>query len=247
MFFFLLACTLEESPEIRDRESYLLSLHGDSDGLQACNAIQDSTLQGECLLFLAAQSNLGLDACDFARERLWREACYFEVVDKRGLSGAEAKRICQQTGRFQARCMYHILQREEKELMQRFPSGTEQELMRYIEEQIQGLNGAEIQNDRLSHSLVARILARRFRKRWNRDNGLVFSKDYCGSTSSNICQQAYRFVIKLEKKLPQPCLTNPNTDELKKQGFPVWRDDFNNYAQAVWREICFNQRSTSKP
>ena len=239
----LFACITDSiSPQIKDREAYLDSLRSDNPTIESCRGIQDTSLQGECLLFLASRTHLGFDACDTAQERRWKDACYFEVIDKKGLSGPAAKRMCLQTGSFQARCMYHILQREEKELMQRFPSGKEQALMQYISEQIQTLNGAEIENDPLSHSLVARILARRFRNRGKKDNALSFSTAHCGNAPSSICQQAYRFVIKLEKRIPRPCRTSPIQVELKEQGFPLWAENFSASAQKVWQEICFNQR-----
>ncbi|MEC7984164.1 MAG: hypothetical protein VX278_03305 [Myxococcota bacterium] len=244
IYALLLACTTQnEDARILDREAYLGSLRADAQSIDACNGIQDPDLQGECVLFLASRSTLGFDACDTAYDRTWREACYFEVVDRRGLSGDSAKRMCLQTGEFQARCMYHILQREEQSLMTRFPAGQEEELMRHISEQIQNLSGAELQNDPLSHSLVARIIARRFRKRWQRESSHTFSATDCGSAPPTICQQAYRFAIKLEKRLPKPCRTAPRREELLSQQFPVWQDSFSDSAMGVWRELCFNQRS----
>ena len=130
--------------------------------------------------------------------------------------------------------------------MQRFPAGEELALIQHISQQIQTLNGAEIENDPLSQSLVARILARRFRNRWQKERTLSFSKVYCGRAPSSICQQAYRFVIKLEKRTPTPCRTVPIPAELTAQGFPIWADDFSASARAVWQELCFNQRSRAR-
>jgi len=230
------ACVGEPS----DRELYLRAKQEPENAVEICAAITNSDEQGECLLFAATEGNHGSEACHYARMERWKEACFFEVIDTKGVPKYQAKDSCARTGRFLNRCVYHIIQREEQSLMHRFPIGQETAMSQYIQTEIQQLGGEELRNDPLSQTLVSRIIARRFLKQWRKDNKLLFPSKFCGTASEDICMKGYRFVIRLGNQLPKPCKV-PSSQSLSTElRLPYWEDAFQAKAFRVWSEICRN-------
>ena len=236
--WWLWACT----STVTDRDLYLRAKEEPERAIALCETIQDDNEQGECLLFAATEGNHGSDACHFARTKRWKEACFFEVIDKKGVPKHQAKDSCARTGQFLNRCVYHIIQREEQALMKRFPIGKEKELTQHIQQEIRDLGGTELRNDPLSQTLVSRIIARRFLQQWQKNNQLLFPSGFCGAASSDICMKGYRFVLRLRKRLPEPC-TIPSSKSVQESAmFPLWEPFFQAYARQVWSEICRNSR-----
>ena len=238
MLVLIFSCT-QDVPSF-DHTHYLRALQNPQEALSSCDAITDDSTQGECLLFAAVEGGHGNEACTHARSKRWKEACYFEVIDKKGLAREHAKEACAHTGRFQNRCVYHIIQRDERSLMERFPLGTEADLASWIRSEIQNMGGVEIPNDPLSSTLVSRIIARRFRKEWGEEQTLVFSSVYCGSATQEECTRAYRFVVRLGKH--PPCTFPPIASELRLANVPLWDTSFHEQALSVWSELCVSQK-----
>ena len=235
---FLIVCGFGcvESNASFDHTHYLHALQNPTKALGSCDAIVDEEIQGECLLFAAVEGKYGNEACVRARSIRWQEACFFEVIDTNGISDQQAKDACAKTGRFQNRCVYHIIQREEQELMERFPLGAEQELATWIRQEIQEMGGRELPNDPLSHTLVSRIIARRFRKEWGGNHTLLFPSIYCGNASKEECSLAYRFVVRLGRDIP--CSFPPIVSDLRQANVPLWDASFHEEALLVWSELC---------
>ena len=236
--WWLWACT----STVADRELYLRAKEEPERAVELCEIIQDDNEQGECLLFAATEGEHGSDACHYARTDRWKEACFFEVIDKKGVPKNQAKDSCARTGQFRNRCVYHIIQREEQALMQRFPSGTEKQLTQHIKREIQALGGTELRNDPLSQTLVSRIIARRFLQQWQKNRQLLFPSGFCGAASSEVCMKGYRFVLRLRKKLPEPCIMPSLKNAQEEAMFPFWEPLFQDQATRVWSEVCRNSR-----
>ena len=233
-----LACGMGSSSERTDAQYYLSALKRPQQALEECVRIRDEDTQGECLLFAATEGKHGSEACALAHSERWKEACFFEVIDRAGVPRNQAKDSCARTGRFQNRCVYHIVQRMESDLMKRFPPGKEEELSAYIRTEVEALGGEDLKRDPLSKSLVSRIVARRFFKHWRADASVRFSARVCGGASTDVCTMAYRFVLRLSKKQLKPCQPPPNKAWLERKGLPHWEDDFQPQARKVWSELC---------
>ena len=231
------SCTQSVEPDM-DRKYYLEALKEPHRALEICPKISNDDVQGECVLFAATEGGHGSEACGYAHMEKWKEACFFEVIDKQGVPKHQAKDSCARTGRFQNRCVYHIIQREEQQWMKRFPMGKEQELSLAIQEEIILLGGVELPNDPLSDTLVSRIVARRFLKAWRVDSTIRFPSTYCGNIEQEGCKRAYRFVIRLGRKMPKPCGVPPSFDALTLAKIPRWENDFYDEALQVWSELC---------
>ncbi|MAA79987.1 MAG: hypothetical protein CL916_12100 [Deltaproteobacteria bacterium] len=231
-----LACTLQNIET--DQSLYLDALKEPHSALETCVKIQNDNVQGECLLFAATEGGYGSEACSFARIDKWKEACFFEVIDKKGVPNHQAKDSCARTGRFVNRCVYHIIQREEQQWMKRYSMGQEQEMSHAIQAEITQLGGVEIANDPLSQTLVSRIVARRFLKEWRLNEDIRFPDQFCGNLDQTGCRLAYRFVIRLHAKNITPCPIPPSFETLKKYHIPYWEDDFYDDAIRVWSEVC---------
>ena len=238
MLWVLWACDLDMPKEQTDAQYYLEARHRPQQALEACRDIRDDDIQGECLLFAATEAKHGSSACQLARSKHWKEACFFEVIDRAGVPKHQAKDSCARTGRFQNRCVYHIVQRMESELMQRFPIGEELALSDYIRTEVEALGGVDLERDPLSKSLVSRIIARRFSKEWRTDGSMLFSAKACGSAPKEVCTMAYRFVLRLSKKQLKPCRPPPQKTWLENKGLPYWSDTFQSQALKVWSELC---------
>ena len=154
----LWGCLMSQEMET-DQSLYLRALKEPHNGPKICSEITNDDVQGECILFSATDGGFGTDACGFARTEKWKEACFFEVIDKKGVPKHQAKDSCARTGRFVNRCVYHIIQREEQLWMKRFPMGQEQEMSDAIQKEIVLLGGTELTNDPLSKTLVIRLCA----------------------------------------------------------------------------------------
>ena len=236
MIWFL-ACISSQSMDT-DQSLYLKALKEPHDALETCVQIQNDDMQGECLLFAATEGGHGSDACGVARVDKWKEACFFEVIDTKGVPKNQAKDSCARTGRFINRCVYHIIQREEQMWMKRYPAGQEKEMSHAIQDEITRLGGTELSNDPLSQTLVSRIVARRFLKEWRLDSDVRFPSHFCGNLDQNGCRLAYRFAIRLRAKKPKPCRIPPSLDALKNNQIPFWEDHFHDDAVRVWSEVC---------
>ena len=236
MIWFL-ACIPSQEVET-DQSLYLQALKEPHTALEMCVKIQNDDLQGECLLFAATEGGNGSDACGFARLDKWKEACFFEVIDKKGVPKHQAKDSCARTGRFINRCVYHIIQREEQLWMKQYPQGQEQEMSSAIRAEIARLGGTELSNDPLSKTLVSRIVARRFLKAWRLDPELRFPVHFCGNLDQEGCRLAYRFVIRLQAQKSIPCQVPPTADSLKISQIPYWEDFFYDDAVRIWSEVC---------
>ena len=221
-----------------DHDYYLAAQREPEQALIHCDKIVSLDEQGECLLFAATEGQHGTKACSLARDNRWKEACFFEVIDRSGVPKEQAKDSCARTGTFKNRCVYHIIQRREKVLDGLFPFGKEEALATYIQAEIISLGGEELKEDPLSKTLVARITARRFRKKWREERDLLFSKEHCGSASEDICTMAYRFVVRLGGSIPRPCRVPPKHQHLREKNIPRWSDDFHSQAISVWSELC---------
>ena len=221
-----------------DQSLYLQAVKEPHEALALCTKIKNDDVQGECLLFAATEGGHGSDACSLARIDKWKEACFFEVIDKKGVPKHQAKDSCARTGRFINRCVYHIIQREEQQWMNRYPKGREKEMSAAIQTEITRLGGTELSNDPLSKTLVARIVARRFLKEWRLDQELRFPDHFCGNLEQEGCRLAYRFVIRLQAKKPTPCRIPPSLDALKISQIPYWEDFFYDDAVRIWSEMC---------
>ena len=226
------------SSQETDQSLYLRALKEPHQALEACSKIESDDVQGECLLFAATEGGHGSDACGIARTDKWKEACFFEVIDKKGVPKHQAKDSCARTGRFINRCVYHIIQREEQQWMKRYPMGQEQQMSAAIQAEITRLGGRELSNDPLSKTLVSRIAARRFLKEWRGNQDLKFPADFCGNLGREECRLAYRFVIRLRSQKPRPCHIPPSMDALKKSQIPYWDASFYDDAVRVWSEVC---------
>ena len=233
----LLSCVFSTDVQT-DPSLYLQAMREPSKALDICSKIDDDDIQGECLLFAATEGGHGSEACGFARVDKWKEACFFEVIDKKGVPKHQAKDSCARTGRFLNRCVYHIIQREEQQWMKNYPVGKEQEMSSAIQAEIRRLGGTELPNDPLSQTLVSRISARRFLKAWRLDQDMRFPNKFCGNLEKKGCRLAYRFVIRLRSKNPKPCRVPPSFDTLKNIQIPYWEDSFYNDAVQVWSEVC---------
>jgi hypothetical protein len=238
----LIFSCIESQRSSFDHTHYLKALQDPLHSLVECTEILDDDIQGECLLFAATEGGYGSEACTGARSEKWKEACFFEVIDKKGVPKHQAKDSCARTGRFRNRCVYHIIQRDEQVLMQRFSIGKEQELSAFIQTEITVLGGEELTHDPLSQTLVSRIVARRFRKEWNSNKNLRFPAHFCGTSSAQDCTRAYRFVVRLGKTLPSPCLIPPPPSVLKESEIPMWEERFHSSAIQVWSELCAQKR-----
>ena len=233
----LVACGASQNPET-DQSLYLKALKEPHSALETCVQIQNDDVQGECLLFAATEGGHGSEACGVARTNKWKEACFFEVIDTKGVPKHQAKDSCARTGRFINRCVYHIIQREEQQWMKQYPVGREKEMSRAIQSEILRLGGTELSNDPLSQTLVSRIVARRFLKEWRLYPEIRFPGRFCGNLDDEGCQLAYRFVLRIHAKKPNPCHVPPSFDVLKKMQIPYWEDFFHDSAVRVWSEAC---------
>ena len=116
---------------------------------------------------------------------LWKQYI-FEVADRNSVTGEQAQIWCKQAGDFYQRCMYHAIQREETSLMKQFPLGKERELIAEIQKRLSDVG--EIKTDPLSQTLPARILAKRFVSKWQKNKSLQFSKEHCGTADEYYVQ-----------------------------------------------------------
>ena len=207
-----------------------------------CNQIQDESMRGECVWYTAQKAiTLGVDPfpiCDHAPNESWRGACIFEVADRNSVTGEQAQVWCKQAGDFYQRCMYHALQREESQLMQRYPLGKEQELIAEIKKRLSDVG--EIKEDRLSETLPARILARRFMSKWAKNKNLLFTKEHCGNVTDEICTNVYRFTLKMSRRRPQHCVEPMDPLVIKKARMPMWDPSFETFALDAWEDFCRN-------
>ena len=165
------------------------------------------------------------------------------------MTGARAEQACAQTGSFQSRCMYHALLREEDSLASQFPSGKEQELMLAILERMKKLGVEEVEEEPLYAILTARIIARRFEASWKKNRQEVFSADFCGTASANVCTNAYRISIKQigKGKRPSNCSLPMQVDTVRATGLPVWDVSFDQQAQKAWKSLCHINHGPRKP
>ncbi len=247
MLAFFLACQLGPTkPDQKDRELYLKALRAPAETAAAsCGEIAHEALRGECILFAAksavGERKDGIPICEKAPTQDWVEACRFEVIDAAGTTGQQASRLCATTGQFETRCLYHALQREERSLAARFPKGEEEAL---IEELLLRLGKkGELEEDKISESLPAKIIARRFFRRHKDSSELRFSMEACGSAPKSVCSQAYRFVVHMQKeregkRLPRPCSIPISEAQVISAELVVWEDSFHQQALDVWENLC---------
>ncbi|MBM75869.1 MAG: hypothetical protein CMK59_10755 [Proteobacteria bacterium] len=247
MILFLWSCQSGQlEPALSDRQNYLKALREPSvQSVRSCEQILHEDLRGECVLF-AAKSAVGermdaLSVCESAPTVLWKQACLFEVADSTGMTGQRAARVCAETGEFEIRCLYHALQREEQSLAARFPKGKELELIEEIARRFQ--HKEELKNDKISESLPAKIIARRFFQRYVDNKKIRFSEDMCGSAPREICTQAYRFVIQMQKDrekktFPKPCSIPMSDHQVQAAGFVLWEEGFILSALEAWENTC---------
>ena len=255
MILFLWSCQGGQiEPALSDRQHYLKALKEPSaQSARSCELIKQEDLRGECVLF-AAKSAVGeradaLSVCESAPSLQWKQACFFEVADATGMTGHKAARICAATGDFEIRCLYHALQREEQSLAARFPKGKERELIEEIAERFE--NKVELDGDKISRSLPAKIVAIRFFQSYEDSKTLLFSEEACGTAPQDVCVQAYRFVIQMQKdrekkELPQPCTIPISDQQVKAAGFIVWEPSFALSGLDAWQNICRQSQSQKR-
>ena len=207
-----------------------------------CLKIQEEALRGECIWFTAQQAiTQGVDPfpiCEQAPTDTWKHACIFEVADRNSVTGEQAQIWCKQAGDFYQRCMYHAIQREETSLMKQFPLGKERELIAEIQKRLSDVG--EIQEDPLSQTLPARILAKRFVSKWQKNTTLQFSKEHCGTANDFICTNAYRFTLKLSRRKPKVCVVPMDPLVVKQARMPLWSEEFDMLAMDAWEDFCRN-------
>lgn len=118
----LLACA---GASTADNEAYLAILREprpevDRD-LPRCAALADPSLAGDCALAVASRASIrDPDACDAVPAGVWREECWFQVMETRRRQGRwdEAVAACDRTGRFHDRCQYHLWEEDILRLLQ---------------------------------------------------------------------------------------------------------------------------------
>lgn len=211
-----------------------------------CQNIQDTSLKGECLWFVAQRAiTQGIDPfpiCEQAPTESWKHACIFEVADRNSVTGEQAQVWCKQAGDFYQRCMYHAIQREESNFMQQYPMGKEAELIAEIKKRL--VDVGEIKEDPLSETLTARILAKRFMNKWRNDTSkqIRFSQEHCGTAPEHVCANSYRFTLKLSRRKPSTCITPMDPLLVQQAGMPLWTAEFDLLAMDAWEDFCRNQQ-----
>ena len=243
VILFYIAC-YEPTAQVQDlqffREAQLQNQALKS--LTQCLQIQNESMKGECIWFTAQKAiTQGVDPfpiCEQAPTASWKHACIFEVADRNSVTGEKAMVWCKQAGDFYQRCMYHAIQREETQFMTQFPFGKERELIAEIKRRLSDVG--EIKEDRLSETLTARIVAKRFVSKWHKNTTLVFSKEHCGTAGETICANAYRFALKLSRRRPKNCVSPMDPIIVKQARMPLWDEDFEMLAMDAWEDFCRN-------
>ena len=243
VYFTFLSC-YESSLQTQDLQFFRSAQNqsNTSKKIPLCLKIQDESMQGECIWFAAQYAiTQGVDPfpiCEQAPTELWKQACIFEVADRNSVTGEQAQIWCKQAGDFYQRCMYHAIQREETSLMKQFPLGKERELIAEIQKRLSDVG--EIKTDPLSQTLPARILAKRFVSKWQKNKSLQFSKEHCGTADEIICANAYRFTLKLSRRKPKVCVVPMDPLVVKQAKMPLWSAEFEILAMDAWEDFCRN-------
>jgi hypothetical protein len=129
--------------------------------------------------------------------------------------------------------------------MNSFKVGMEAQLIDEIKARMAAMSVQEIPQEPLSRTLTSRIIARRFVASRRKDPARLFSALACGNAPKLVCDDAYRFTVKLlgKGRLPADCSLPMTRERAESAGFPGWEKSFEPAAQKGWLNLCRRQKN----
>lgn len=241
MLLLLLACNTPT-----DAESYLAA-SAEPGNPDRCEPIEDPWLAGECRAMAAAalvengDPDAGLAVCgDLPPGDAWRDECFFLLSDRMSASGAQARQVCAQSGRFEDRCLGHAFGREGRAMLQEVEAGGERAAYRALREKsTEYFEDPQIASKKLWHMMIEFVASR--------DLTQPFSAATCGDLPRRICKTGFqtriRFMIRDagggDQTLHSLCNGQPVAVEAAAAlGGPRWAADTDALVQESWRQFC---------
>ncbi len=224
-----------------------------SGGGDACAALADDDLRGECLVFAAAEVGPSDPAaaealCTQAPPGVWQDECWFHLADTLSASGDLALSMCNRAGRFRDPCLGHAVSRDSRQILASLPPGQEQQALAALTDAAVAYLGNERGRARARQNLV-KALAARFL------DG-PFDPEGCGDAPDELCTAVYRELLTLATAQSRGpgrgsgdglfrivCEQGATLPLVEQLGLPVWTPAGEALALRAWQELCDQHQS----
>ncbi len=169
---------------------------------------------------------------------MWREECVFLACDASEVSLDDARRVCVQAGRFQARCVGHAATRTILHRIADIPPGQEDRLVAQATAAAKQALGPE--SDGRAIELVVRILADRAGP-----NGL--DELVCGNAPAEVCTAVYaelltRWAADRDQDtaafVRPACARTVTVERAQMAGLPPWSPAYDAPVQVALMRAC---------
>ena len=220
-----------------------------------CGIITDADLRGECMSFAAVAQAAGGDmsaarrTCREMAAGTWHDECWFHVADAIRASGDLARQLCAEAGRFRAPCFSHVMARDARDLLERFPKGQERQALEQVRTMASSYVGPRLGAVR-ARLFVRKALAARLAD-------APLSLEVCGTAPPILCRDAYVQRVELEElqddhaaaeeraparsglsRVQQVCRGQRSLQAVEAAGFPSWKPDAQTMALQAWAQLC---------
>lgn len=221
-----------------DRQAYLQAL--ESGDVHDCDPIADASLRGECRSFAAralmeAQGYESARAvCEATQHEVWRQECFYLIIDPWGTTPAQTAEACARTGSFADQCAHHAVRFQLLELMEGSSVGQELELIQQARDLVRAWHplAAQEQIHLAADLVVARAIA-------GQVGSQSFDPALCGQAPEPVCHEAYRQTLRFTPRaadVPAVCEGPLDAERLAGLGVRPWLGD--QPPVEVWEELC---------
>lgn len=239
------SASLERSAQIT---AYTAALEGlDAD---ACAALTDSSLRGDCLtataIHLAGNKETAAAHAACARfpsdqedSALWRDECFFQIVDAAELRGAVALAACQEAGRFTNQCASHVAARAvEEDILRYAQPGNELLIHRQVFSTLRRYMDASMA-EVMAQDMVTRWIAQRLPPEG------PFDPQACGQLGIEMCARVYERMVRGPEGMHdtnaawrQGCRSSLSVGMARQYGLPSWEPGAEQMVQQAWYLLC---------
>ena len=216
----------------------------------ACAALEDTALQGDCLTAVAgSQASRGhiRDAhatcmrfsVESSESLLWRDECLFQLVDAAELRGADALATCQELSTFSSECLSHVAAR-----------AVEEDILRYARPGTERLVHQQTFSTlrRYMDAASAEVMAQDMVTRWvvqRRNEDAPFDPRDCGQLGLEMCAHVYERMVRGPEGVLDPsaawrqdCQRPLSAELARAHGLPRWVPGAEQVVQQAWFLLC---------
>ena len=207
-----------------------------------CAPILDASVQGECQALVAhdlARNGRQAEAravCGRIQSGLWRDECYFLVVDASGVTGEPARQLCAEAGTLRGRCLGHALNRAATRVFIEHGRGDELDALAALEDLLSAWPSSHESGWTARSRLVGELA--------DRDTAAPFSMDACGKAPADICRDAFVERVRRQtsttghRVLERFCAGPRSAELAERAALPSWEPDAEETAAQGWNLLC---------